>query len=108
MILAFLALLAISALCFAVAALVLALGDDLFLAWVAFVAVPLIVAALVGICNRFGHRRVAAMSTSAGDADVNAKSDPRQQRGLIAMGCAPPLVIPIGSFDRETLMSAAL
>ena len=56
MILAPLALLAIGALCFAVAALVLALGNGLFLAWVAFVAVSLIVAALVDICNRFGRR----------------------------------------------------
>ena len=73
MILASLALLAISALCFGVAALVLALRADLFLAWVAFVAVPLIVGALVDNCNRFGRRRMAAMSLSAGDADVNAK-----------------------------------
>ena len=72
MILASLALLAISALCFGVAALVLALNGDLFLA-VAFVAVPLIVGALVDNCNRFGRRRMAAMSLSAGDADVNAK-----------------------------------
>ena len=73
MILASLALLAISALCFGVAALVLALRADLFLAWVAFVAVPPIVAALADIYNRFGRRRTAAMSPSAGDADVNAK-----------------------------------
>jgi hypothetical protein len=66
MILASLALLAISALCFAVAALVLALSEGLFLAWVAFVAVPLIVAALAAICNRFGRRRTAAMSLSGG------------------------------------------
>ena len=56
MILAFLALLGISALCFAVAAFVLALGDDLFLAWVAFVAVPLIVAALVALVERRSWR----------------------------------------------------
>ena len=96
MILAFLALLGISALCFAVAALVLALGDDLFLAWVAFVAVPLIVAALVDICNRFGRHR-AAVSPSASDAAVNAKRDPRQQRGLMALRRAPRLIIAIRS-----------